>query len=50
MSPVRVIDVEDLGWDSALVEIEGESVLLLDVLLTDEQRREVLLDVMAGTY
>lgn len=47
---IRVLEVENLGWGAALVEIEGESVLLLDVLLDCDQRIEIMNDAMAGKF
>ena len=49
-TPIRVVEVENLGWEAALCEIEGESVLFLDVMLTDDQRIEIMTDAMAGRY
>lgn len=49
-TPIRVVEVEGLGWEAALCDIEGESVLFLDVGLTADQRIEILTDAMAGRY
>ncbi|WP_156464591.1 hypothetical protein [Aeromicrobium sp. Root495] len=45
-----MIEVEDLGWEAALVDIEGETILLLDALATDEQRTDAMLKVMSDTF
>ena len=47
---MRVVDAENLGWDAALVEIEGETVLFLDAGLDHEQRMEVLTDTLGGEF
>lgn len=47
---IRVLEVENLGWEAALCEIEGESVLFLDVGLSADQRIEIMTDAMAGRY
>ena len=49
-TPIRVLDVENLGWSAALVEIEGETVLLLDVTLTCDERMDLMLEAMACDY
>lgn len=44
---MRVIDVPGLGWDGAIVDVEGERVLLLDASLSWDERMDVMSDVMA---
>lgn len=44
--PIRVIDVAELGWDAALVRIEGQRVLLLDSSLNLDDRMDVLTSVL----
>lgn len=48
---IRIVEsVSGLGWEAALCEIEGESVLFLDADLTLDQRIEIMTDAMAGRY
>ena len=44
---MRVIDVQGLGWDAAIVNIEGETVLLIDPALDVDERIKVMNEVMA---
>lgn len=43
---MRTIDVPDLGWNGALVSIEGETLLLMDAGLSWDQRMDVMGDAM----
>ncbi len=47
---IRTLEVDGLGWGSALVEIEGQQILLLDRTLAHADRLEVLADLMADRY
>lgn len=47
---IRVVEVENLGWECALCEIEGETVLFLDVHLSQDERVDIMTDVMSGRY
>lgn len=48
-SEVRTIDVPGLGWDAAVVTIEGgEKLLLIDAALSWDERMDVMSDVMAA--
>jgi len=50
MTVIRVLDVKDLGWDFAMCEIEGETVLLVDTETSHDERMKVMADAMAGEY
>ena len=39
---MRTIDVEGLGWEAIVVEIENETLLLIDAGLSDVDRVAVL--------
>jgi hypothetical protein len=39
---VRPLDVQGLGWDAAVVDIEGETLLLIDADLCVDDRIKVL--------
>lgn len=43
---MRTIDVPELGWNGAIVSIDGEAVLLLDAGLSWDQRMDVMGDAM----
>lgn len=45
---MRTIDVNGLGWDAAIIDIEGEQVLLLDAALETDDRIAVLSRAMAN--
>lgn len=46
---MRVIDVPGLGWEAAVVDIEGETLLLMDVALSVDERIGVMNEVMAAS-
>lgn len=39
---MRVLDVDQLGWEAAIVTIEGETLLMLDSALSVDDRIEAL--------
>lgn len=46
---MRTIDVQDLGWDAALVTIAGERVLLIDAALSWGERMCVMNEAMVAS-
>jgi hypothetical protein len=46
---MRTIDVQGLGWDAALVTIEGECLLLIDSQLAWDRRMDVMTELMAAS-
>lgn len=44
---MRTIEVAGLGWDGAIVDIEGQQILLLDASLSWDQRMDVMTEAMA---
>jgi hypothetical protein len=46
---MRVIEVTGLGWDAALVSIEGECLLLIDSQLGWDKRMDVMNEAMAAS-
>lgn len=44
---MRTIDVAGLGWDGAIVDIEGQKILLLDARLTWDERMDIMTEAMA---
>lgn len=44
---MRTIEVAGLGWDGAIVDIEGQQILLLDANLSWDQRMDVMTEAMA---
>lgn len=45
---MRVLEVLGLGWDGVVVDIEGETVLLLDPALPWAERIDLMSSVMAS--
>lgn len=43
---MRTIEVQDLGWDAALVTIADERVLLIDAALSWDKRMDVMSEAL----
>ena len=43
---MRTLDVAGLGWDAALVTIQGEQLLLIDAQLPWDKRMDVMTEAM----
>ena len=44
---MRVFDIENLGYSSAIINIGTETLLLLDVELSQDDRVDIMLGAMA---
>lgn len=45
---MRTIEVPSLGWDAALVRIDGQPVLLIDHDLSWDKRMDVMTEAMVA--
>ena len=44
---MRVIDIENLGYSSAIITLGSETLLLLDVALNQDDRVDIMLGAMS---